>query len=222
MRILDLPADDRPRERLLNRGAEALSDRELLALLLGSGTDGCDAIELAGQLIARRGGLYELSRTDAHEIATGLPGIGPAKAARIVAAFQLGRRASSPGKASSLRIRSSSDLADIVAPMLRGLRNERVVVVACDRSGKVIRIETLTEGSANQSLLPVREVLSLVLATGGAAFGVAHNHPTGITKPSNIDLKTTAKLAEGAETIGLKFYDHVIVTDHQWTRIPYS
>ena len=87
MRIADLPASDRPRERLLRQGAEALSDRELLALLLGSGTDGCDAIELAGQLIARHGGLYELSRTSGHELAVGLPGVGPAKAARVAAAF---------------------------------------------------------------------------------------------------------------------------------------
>lgn len=185
MRIADLPASDRPRERLLRQGAEALSDRELLALLLGSGTDGCDAIELAGQLIARHGGLYELSRTSGHELAVGLPGVGPAKAARVAAAFQLGRRAASPDDRSRLRVRGSSDLATVASPLLAGLRRERVVVVVCDGAGAVLRTAVLTDGAADRSLLPVRDVLTLVLAAGGASFGVAHNHPTAGWSPAS-------------------------------------
>jgi DNA repair protein RadC len=221
LRIADLPGVDRPRERLLSRGAEALSDRELLALLLGSGTEGCDAVELAGQLIARHGGLYELSRADAHELATGLPGIGPAKAARVAAAFQLGRRAALVDRESRQRMRGSADLAAVTAPLLTGLRHERVVVVICDSAGMVLRTAVLTEGVVDRSLLPVRDVLAVVLAAGGTAFGVAHNHPTGRVEPSEPDRVATARLAAGAEAVGLKFLDHVVVTETGWRRVDY-
>jgi DNA repair protein RadC len=219
VRMADVPVADRPRERLLNRGAEALSDRELLALLLGSGTDGCDAVELAGQLIARHGGLYELSRTAAHELTAGLPGVGPAKAARVAAAFQLGRRAVSVDVRNRQRVRGSGDLAAIAAPLLTGLRHERVVVVVCDGGGAVLRTAMLTEGAADRSLIPVRDVLALVLAAGGTAFGVAHNHPTGRVEPSKPDRLATARLAAGAEAVGLRFLDHVVVTDREWRRV---
>ncbi|MGW1654064.1 JAB domain-containing protein [Streptomyces atratus] len=216
----DVPARDRPRERLLARGVEALSDRELLALLLGSGVPGQDAVELAGRLITRHGGLYELSRLPAHELAEGLAGIGPAKAARVAAAFQLGRRAAPPSLSTRQRIRSSADLATTAAPLLHGLRHERVVVVVCDGAGTVLRTTVLTEGATDRSLLPVRDVLALVLAAGGASFGVAHNHPTGRTDPSEADRRATTRLAAGAAAVGLRFLDHVVVTDGGWRRVP--
>jgi DNA repair protein RadC len=216
----DVPARDRPRERLLTRGAEALSDRELLALLLGAGLPGQDAVELAGRLITRHGGLYELSRLPAHELAAGLAGIGPAKAARVAAAFQLGRRAAPPSPSAQQRVRGSADVATVAAPFLHGLRHERVVVVICDSAGTVIRTSVLTEGASDRSLLPVRDVLALVLSAGGASFGVAHNHPTGRTDPSEADRRTTTRLAAGAEAVGLRFLDHVVVTDGGWRRVP--
>jgi DNA repair protein RadC len=221
VRIADVPVPDRPRERLLSRGPEALSDRELLALLLGSGTGGCDAMELAGRLIARHSGLYELSRVSAHELA-GLPGIGPAKAARVAASFQLGRRVAQADLGDRRRVRGSGDLAAVTAPSLSGLRHERVVVVVCDSAGTVLRTAVLTEGAADHSLIPVRDVLSLVLAAGGTAFGVAHNHPTGRVEPSEHDRLATARLAAGAEAVGLRFLDHVVVTDQLWRRVDHD
>ncbi|WP_223243285.1 RadC family protein [Streptomyces sp. CBMA123] len=216
----DVPEGDRPRERLLNKGAEALSDRELLALLLGAGVSGQDAVELAGRLIARYGGLHELSRVPAHElVAGGLTGIGHAKAARVAAAFQLGRRVSSPESNTRQRIHGSADLAAVAAPLLRGLRHERVVVVVCDGAGAVLRTAVLTEGSSDRSLIPVRDVLALVLAVGGTSFGVVHNHPTGQADPSAADRLVTARLAAGAEAVGLRFLDHVVVTESTWRRV---
>ncbi|GAB2558282.1 JAB domain-containing protein [Nocardia heshunensis] len=219
MRMADIPIADRPRERLLDRGAEALSDRELLALLIGSGTGGRDAVELAGQLLIRHGGLHELSRTPAHELMAGLPGMGPAKAARVAAAFHLARRAAPAEVRGRQYIRCSADLAEVAAPLLAGLRHERVVVVVCDSAGAVLRKATLTEGAIDRSLLPVREVLALALATGGTAFGVVHNHPTGNVEPSEPDRCSTSRLAAGAEAVGLRFLDHVVVTDQEWRRV---
>ncbi|QEU97806.1 DNA repair protein RadC [Streptomyces kanamyceticus] len=221
MRIREVPVEDRPRERLLARGAEVLSDRELLALLLGSGTGGCDAVELAGRLIARHGGLSALSRADACELAVNIGGVGPAKAARVAAAFELGRRVGVE-RSEVQRVVGSRDLAMIAGPLLRGLRHERVVVVVCDAGGRVLRTAVLTEGASDRCLLPVRDVLALVLASGGAAFGVAHNHPSGRVTPSEPDRLATARLAVGAEAVGVRFLDHVVVGEGQWGRVDYS
>lgn len=218
VRVKDLPERDRPRERLLERGPEALADRELLALLLGSGARGLDAVELASRLIAQQGGLRRLSQSSPHEL-VGLLGIGPAKAARVAAAFQLARRALADEQPAPRRIVATADLAACAAPLLRGLRHERVVVVICDKAGGVLRTLRLTEGGTDRSLIPVRDVLSAVLAVGGASFGVAHNHPSGDPTPSAPDRQVTVRLRAAAETVGVRFLDHVVVTDDAWRRV---
>ncbi|WP_030172973.1 JAB domain-containing protein [Spirillospora albida] len=216
MRVKDLAEGDRPRERLLRLGVEALSERELLALVLGAGLPGRDAIELAAVLIDARGGLAALARTDPHVLKT-LPGVGPAKAARVAAAFELARRATRGTERRT--ICGSADLAAVAAPFLCGLRHERVVVVACDGNGGVLRVVPLTEGAADRSLIPVRDVLSTVLAVGGVRFGVAHNHPSGRLEPSAADIQVTRLLCEGAETVGLRFIGHLVLTETDWARV---
>jgi DNA repair protein RadC len=216
MRVTDLPSDDRPRERLLSRGAEALADRELLALLLGSGTTGADAIDLAAQVIDACGGLPRLARADPHAL-TDTAGMGPAKAARVAAAFQLARRVDS--ELAPRWVGSAAALAAVTAPLLRGLRTERVVVVSCDAAGKVLRTTRLTEGTTDRSLMPVRDVLTAALSAGAASFGVAHNHPSGSLQPSEADRRATDRLRAGSEAVGLRFLDHVIVTDRWWRRV---
>lgn len=140
---------------MLSRGAAALSDRELLAIVLGSGPSGCDAIELAAVLIEQSGGLSALATADPHALKR-LPGVGAAKAARVAATFKLARRAAVTG--ATRRVVSSSDVAAIAAPYLRGLRHERVIVVVCDNSGGIIRVTPLADGSADRSLVSVRDV----------------------------------------------------------------
>ncbi|RBM22528.1 RadC family protein [Streptomyces sp. PT12] len=218
MRVTDMPAGDRPRERLWALGAEALADRELLALLLGSGTRGRDAVELAGELIAAHGGLRGLARADPQAL-VGLPGMGPAKAVRVAAAFHLARRVANEGAADRCRIVTTADLATAAAPLLRGLRHERVVVVVCDTADTVLRTARLTDGASDRNLIPVRDVLALVLASGGSSFGVAHNHPTGDPTPSGPDRRATTRLREAAAAVGLRFLDHVVVTDDAWRRV---
>lgn len=217
MRILDLPEEDRPRERLLRLGAAALSDRELLALLLGSGRGECDAIELAAEVISNAEDLRVLAGADPAELRL-LPGIGPAKAARVAAAFELGRRARNA--AGTQRITGSLDVAVAAAPLLRGLRHERVVVIVCDTGGAIRKTTVLTDGAADQSLLPVRDVLTSVLSVGGTAFAVAHNHPSGSLTPSEADLAATDTLRAAAKAVDLRFLDHVILTETSWKRIP--
>lgn len=217
MRVMDLPELDRPRERLLRQGAEALSDRELLALLVGAGLPGCDAIELAAVLIDNCGDLATLATTDPHTLQQ-LPGVGPAKAARVTAAFELARRATMVH--SRRKISGSADVAAAATQYLRGLRHERVVVVVCDNVGSLLRVVPLTEGGTDRSLIPVRDVLSSVLAIGGTRFGVAHNHPSGSLEPSPSDVQVTDNLRKAAETVGLCFLDHIIVTEKAWSRIP--
>lgn len=216
MRILDLAESDRPRERLLTTGREALADRELLALLLGSGAPGTDAISLAVKIIDACGGLPRLARAEPHEL-LGLPGIGPAKAARVAAAFQLARRAES--SMPPRRVRGSADIALVTAPLLRGHPTERVAVVVCDPAGNVIRTVRLTDGATDRSLIPVRDVLRAVLSAGGAAFGVAHNHPSGSAEPSQADRSATELLRKGADAVGLRLLDHVVVTSTNWRTV---
>jgi DNA repair protein RadC len=218
MKVKDLPEAERPRERLLQLGAQNLTERELLAILLGSGVPGQDVIELAAVLIDGSGGLPLLAeRADPH-VMMGLAGIGAAKAARVAAAFELARRAGLA--AEKRRIASSTDVAEVAAPYLRGLRHERVVVVVADAGGRLLRVAPMTEGAVDHCLLPVRDVLQAVLSIGGSRFGVAHNHPSGTLKPSDADVGVTARLREAAETVGLRFLDHLILTEDKWARIP--
>jgi DNA repair protein RadC len=168
-------------------------------------------------LIGEAGGLSALATADPHTLKR-LSGVGAAKAARVTAAFELARRAAVSEE--RRRIVSSSDVAAVAAPYLRGLRHERVIVVVCDTAGGLLRVSPLTEGSADRSLIPVRDVLATVLAVGGTSLAVAHNHPSGTLTPSTQDMEATAKLREAAATLGVSFLDHVILTETAWTRIP--
>ncbi|WP_043641044.1 JAB domain-containing protein [Nonomuraea candida] len=217
MRVKDLSKGDRPRERLISVGAAALADRELLAVLLGSGHHGESALDLASKVIEHCGGFDALSRSAPHRLLT-MRGIGPAKAARVSAAFHLVRRAEAWPERE--RITSTSDLARACASLLHDRTQEQLVMVACDTGGRILKRATLTSGGSDHTLMPVREVITEVLAAGGAMFGLAHNHPGGSLEPSQADLEATAKLLEAAETVGLRLLDHVVIAGKSWRRIP--
>jgi DNA repair protein RadC len=217
MRIVDLPNRERPRERLAALGTASLADRELLAVLLGTGgSPGVGAHVLAEQLLARFGSVAAIGRAHPSDLA-GVAGIGPAKAAALAAAFELGRRA--PINDSGVTISGAADLAEVAGPLLRGRARERLVLVICNRANRVIGCEVLAEGSAEQTLLPVREVSVAVLRRDGKAFGLAHNHPSGDPTPSSDDLAATERIRQVAATVGLRFIDHVVVTDSAWRRV---
>jgi DNA repair protein RadC len=216
MLITDLPRAERPRERLSALGPAALADRELLSMVLGTGTRGTGAHTLAERLLAAFGSVPALARAHTTDLAA-LPGIGAAKAAALVAAFELARRT---GSVENLRrVGSTLDLVDVVAPMLRGRARERLVVVVCDTANRVLHCEVVSEGSAERSLVPVREVIVSVLRRDGQSFALAHNHPAGDATPSASDVDATRRIEQAALAVGLHFLDHVVLTDSGWSRV---
>lgn len=214
--LAGLPLQERPRERLLQHGPEALSERELLAILLRSGRKGESALDLATSLLSEYGALSALACARPEELAQ-RSGVGVAKAAAIVAAFRLGRLADGTPETSILR--SAADVASNVGAELARLRRERVVVLVCNNRNRVFRTVVLTEGSIDRSPLPVRDILNAVLRHDGRAFAVAHNHPSGDPTPSEADRRATVELAAAAQVVGLRFLDHVVVAGEDWRSV---
>lgn len=208
---------ERPRERLMAGGVEALAERELLALVLRNGTHGVSALDLASELLAEYGSLGALAVARPEELAM-CKGVGPAKAAALVAAFQLGCRAMHLTE-EALVLRSGNDVARVARGLLAGLRRERVLVLVCDAANRVRRTVVVAEGSIDRSPVPVREILNAVLRHDGRAFAMVHNHPSGELEPSAADRIATAAVAAGAKTAGLRFLGHVVVAEEAWQAV---
>ncbi|HEV3048621.1 MAG TPA: DNA repair protein RadC [Solirubrobacteraceae bacterium] len=208
--LADLPPQERPRERLLQHGPEALSESELLAIILRSGRRGKSALDLATSLLGEYGALSALASARPEELAT-RQGVGAAKAATLVAAFQLGRRVGPDDTPHILR--SPSDVTEVARRQLDGLRRERVLVLVCDAANRLRRTVIVSEGSIDRSLVPVREILNAVLRHDGRAFAIAHNHPSGNAEPSEADHRATAEVREAARVVGLRFLGHVVVAN---------
>jgi len=208
-----IPHHDRPRERLLRLGADAVSDRELVAVLIGSGQPGCSALEVAEEALAEFGGVGGLARARPEELRR-LRGIGDAKAATLAAALALTRRATGPDAGAVLR--KPRDVAAAAWPLLAAERRERVVALVCDARNRLRRVVSIAEGSVDRSAVPVREILNVVLRHDGRAFAVAHNHPPGDPTPSLSDHEATLSLQAGAAAAGLRFLGHIVVADAEW------
>lgn len=211
-----LPPHERPRERLVTLGATVLSDAELVAIQLGSGGPGESAVALAQSLLVEWGGVAGLARAAADELAR-RRGVGPAKAARLVAAFALADRVA--GRPEGRVLRTTSDIAAVAAPLIGRERVEHVVLLIADHQQRVLRVLTVARGSATGCTAPVREILSLVLRHDGVAFALAHNHPGGTLDPSPQDIAVTARLRSAERELGLRLLDHVIVAGDEWRSI---
>ncbi|MHB1775206.1 MAG: RadC family protein [Acidimicrobiales bacterium] len=212
-----VPQHERPRERLIAQGVEALSERELLALIVRNGLRGQSALDLASSLLAEYGGLAPLAAARPEELAR-RSGIGIAKAAALVAAFQLGRLAATYVAEGSC-LNGPEDVFQAVCSQLTHQRRERVIVLVCDAGNRLRRTEAVANGSIDRSALPVREILNCVLRHDGRAFAIAHNHPSGDPAPSEADVLATRALAAAAKVVGLRFLDHVVVAGDRWHRI---
>lgn len=218
LRVSEQSLSDRPRERLRQRGVGALSDAEVLALILGTGgRDG--VLALASRVLSAVGGPGGLARATDADLSR-VPGLGPAKAAEIVAALELGRRASRSLAGDRPQIFRPDDAAVLLAPAMAHLDREESVVLILDRRHRVLRQALVGVGGVAHSPMEAREILAVALREpGAAAILVAHNHPSGEPTPSPDDVAVTRRLARAAELVGLEFVDHIIIGARGWVSL---
>jgi DNA repair protein RadC len=219
IKIREMPQDERPREKLLGRGAAALTDPELIAILLRTGLPGANAVEVARQLLERYGSLSGLSRCTVKEIAS-IPGIGPAKAIQLVAAFGLGQRLANE-RLSRQKLDSPELVHDLVAAEMRTLHKESLRVILLDTRYHLLRMEEISLGSVNESIAHPRDVFRPAVISSAYALIVVHNHPSGDPSPSQSDHSLTRRLAEAAELLQIKLLDHIIIGAPAEGRLPY-
>ncbi len=219
LKILELPNADRPREKLVNRGAAALTDAELVAILLRTGVVGANAIEVARQLLEEYGSLGRLSRCSVKELGK-IKGVGLAKGAQLAAAFGLGQRLARE-HFSARKIDSPDQVYELLGPEMRALHKESLRVILLDTRYHFIRTEEVSLGSVNESIAHPRDVFRPALIHSAYAVVVAHNHPSGDPAPSQADHALTRRLREAAELLQIKLLDHVIIGAPAEGRLPY-
>jgi len=210
MAIERLPASERPRERLCWRGPEALADAELLALQLGSGTRGRDAVEVAREMLAQYGSLAGVAARVMGELAR-TRGVGPAKAARLVAAFELSRRLRARTPGTRVKLASPAEVYAAFGSLMEDLQREVFRVALLDAQNGLLRDLVISEGTLSASLVHPREVFKPAILEGAASIVLLHNHPSGDPTPSREDIRLTRQLAECARLLDFRLHDHVIV-----------
>lgn len=203
---------DLPRERLEALGAEVLSDTELLALLLRTGSAGSDALHVAANLLERCGGLRGLAHAGGRELRAA-PGVGPAKSASLRAALELGRRLAARRLEAGAAIRGPDDVYRHFHASLRHVPHERFLALLLDGRHRVLRQEVVSQGTLTASLVHPREVFRPALRESAAAMILVHNHPSGDPTPSREDREVTTRLARAGEILGVHVLDHVVVAE---------
>jgi len=208
--IKELPSSERPRERLLHYGANALATAELLAIILRTGTRDENVVRLAQRLLIRYGGLAGLARANTAELSAER-GLGPAKTTQLKAALELGRRllAESPGERP--QIRSPADAASLVMSEMSLLEQEHLRVILLDTKNYVLASPTVYIGSLNTSLVRVGELFREAIRANAAALIVLHNHPSGDPTPSPEDVAITRQIIEAGRLLGVEVIDHLII-----------
>lgn len=214
--VREMPSRQRPRERLRDAGVRALSLRELLALVVGSGGVGGSVLALADRLLKSSGGrLRVLAAAEPGELEA-LPGVGRATAGRIVAALELGRRAAEEDEPDRPRVRGPSDVYRLMAPRLRDLSHEEFHALLLNTQHRVLRDVTVTRGILDASLIHPREVFRPAILASAAAVILVHNHPSGDPTPSPEDRAVTRQIAEAGKAVGIRVLDHVVVGEKTW------
>jgi DNA repair protein RadC len=209
LKIREMPQEERPREKLAAQGPAALTNPELIAILLRTGVIGTNAIEVARELLERYGSLRGLSRCSVDELSK-IRGVGFAKAVQLVAAFGLGQRLARE-TLSNQKIDSPELVNELVGAEMRMLRKESLRVILLDTRYHLIRIQEVSTGSVNESIAHPREIFHPAVASSAYAVIVVHNHPSGDTSPSQADHSLTRRLAEAAELLQIKLLDHIII-----------
>jgi DNA repair protein RadC len=215
--IRDWAEDDRPREKMLRKGAQSLSDAELLAILIGSGNRDESAVELSRRIMHEcSDNINELAQLSITDLCKRFKGIGEAKAITIMAALEIGKRRKTSEVVERKKITSSLDLFDLFEPQLVDLPHEEFWVGLLNGANKVIEIKRLTQGGSRQTVVDIPMLLKMALEKSALAVVVAHNHPSGQNRPSHEDEQITRKIKAGCEAIGITLLDHIIIAKGQY------
>lgn len=214
LKIKDWALEDRPREKLLYKGISSLSDAELLAILIGSGSNDKSAVDLAREILnLASNNLNRLGKLDVHDLVK-LKGIGTAKAINIMAALELGRRRKSAEIMESPKIRSSNDVYSIFNPLLADLTHEEFWLLYLNRSNKILSRHKLSQGGISGTITDVRLIIKKAIELLASSIIICHNHPSGNLDPSEADTRITQKIKEAAGYFDISLLDHIIVTDN--------
>ena len=204
--------DERPREKLLRRGARSLSKAELIAILLGSGTGNISALDLARKILSHEDNdLERLSLSSARELMNRHKGIGVAKASAIVAAFELGRRRAAQTREAQILIRSSTDVYRFMGPLLSALDHEEFWAVFLNNANVVLGKELMFSGGIAATVVDIRIIFRMALEMKATSVIVVHNHPGGEFKPSNTDMVITGKIKTAGKIMDIRLRDHLII-----------
>ncbi|GIP54978.1 MULTISPECIES: RadC family protein [Paenibacillus] len=216
--LRDIPNEERPRERMLQYGAGALSQAELLAILLRTGTRQESAIHMAQRILAENGGIRGILDLSLDEL-TKMKGIGPAKAVQIKAGIELGQRLARTRLPEAQTIRSPHDAADLLMEQLRYLHKEHFVCLFLNTKNHIIAQETLSIGSLNASIVHPREVFRAAIKCSSASVVCAHNHPSGDPTPSPEDIRMTERLCRAGDIVGIDVLDHIVIGDGKFVSL---
>ncbi|NLJ78751.1 MAG: DNA repair protein RadC [Tissierellia bacterium] len=213
--IKDLPMDERPREKLKKYGVEALSNAELLAVIIRTGYAEDTAIDLANRILSiDSSGIEFLSHATMEELMK-IRGIGDCKAAQIQASIELGKRISS-SREDKIKVNSPQVLVDLLMEKMRYLKKEHFKVAILDTKNQIISIERISIGNLNASIVHPREVFNAAIRRSANAIILIHNHPSGDPTPSSEDVNITNRLIEAGSIIGIKVLDHIIIGDNRY------
>lgn len=213
LNISQWAAEDRPREKMMLKGAEALSDAELLAILIGSGNTDESAVGLMQRVLsACDNNLNNLAKWEVHDYKQ-FKGMGPAKSITVMAALELGKRRKLQETAERQSIQASTDIYHLFHPLLCDLPTEEFWILLLNQAAKVIAKVRISRGGINQTAVDVREVLREALLQRATQIALVHNHPSGNPRPSNDDIRLTQHIAKGAELMNIRLIDHIIVCD---------
>jgi DNA repair protein RadC len=214
MAINSWPADERPREKLLSRGASALSDAELIAIFLQSGVRGKTAVDLARELLSGHGGLRGLLETDPQRLAQ-TRGLGTAKIVLLRAALELGRRYLAATLERADVLRNPRDTRDYLRARLRGYPHEVFACLFLDNRHRIISFDEMFAGTIDTAAVHPREVVKRALQHNAAAVILAHNHPSGVAEPSHSDLAITRRLKDALALVDIRLLDHLVIGDSE-------
>lgn len=218
LRIKELPSSEQPRERLRDYGANALSDGELLAILLRTGLAGLNVVQLAQKLLIEHGGWAGLQRLQFEEL-TSIHGLGAAKAAQVKAALEIGRRLLLAEQAQRVQITSPAEVAALLMLEMSHLEQEHLRVVLLNTKNHVLRIDTVYVGTINSSAVRIGEVFKTALKQNAAAIIVVHNHPSGDPTPSPEDVAVTRQLVEAGKLLDVDVLDHLVIGQGRWVSL---